>query len=136
MKKSDKILICLTSIIVIINSILLININKQQDYYIARIESMEKKDGITTASITPIESNRSFASEIKAKHQIEYADDIGITGLKERNKKGKEIYLGQLGKTIENLKSGDSILFKVNKYNKNDYKIRIDHLAVDLTLDE
>ncbi len=37
---------------------------------------------------------------------------------------------------IDNLKTGDSIIFKVRNYAKNDYKIEIDELAVDLTQDK
>lgn len=37
---------------------------------------------------------------------------------------------------IDNLKTGDSIIFKVRNYDKNDYKIEIDELAVDLTQDK
>jgi hypothetical protein len=95
---------------------------------------MNKIDGITIVEISPIHSNRNFASEIKTNHKIEYADDIGISGLSDRNKKRKELYLGQLGEMIENLKVGDSIIFKVNNYDKNDYILEIDKLAVDLTL--
>ncbi|MBN7771993.1 hypothetical protein [Clostridium aminobutyricum] len=135
MKKRQNIFLCFIFIITIINLILIININKQHDYYIGKIESMEKKDSITTVEVSPVQSNRSFASEIKAAHKIEFADDIGISGLSERNEKRKELYLGQLGETIDNLKVGDSIMFKVKHYDKNDYRLDIDELAVDLTLE-
>lgn len=134
MKKRQKILLCSLFIITIINLILIININKQHGYYIGKIESMVKKDGITTVEVSPIQSNRYFASEIKTNHKIEYADDIGISGLSDRNEKRKELYLGQLGEAIENLKVGDSIMFKVKNYDKNNYKLEINELAVDLTL--
>jgi len=136
MKKSQKVLLCFIVIITIINIILLIiNFKKQQVYYIGKIESMVKNDGITTVELSPIKSNRNFISEIKANHRIEYADNIGISGLADRNKKRKELYLGQLGETIDNLKVGDSIIFKVKNYDKNDYKLEIDELAVDLSLE-
>ena len=135
MKKWQKVSLCLIFIIAIINFIIVINMNKQHGYYIGKIESMEKKDGITTVEISPIQSNRYFASEIKANHKIEFAEDITISGLSDRNKKRKELYMGQLGEAIENLKVGDSILFKVKNYDKNDYKLEIDELAVDLTLE-
>ena len=135
LKKSHKVFLCSIFIIATINCILIININKQQSYYIGKIESMEKNDGIITVDVSPIQSKRYFASEIKANHKIEYADDIGISGLRDRNKKRKELYLGQLGEAIENLKVGDSIIFKVINYDKNDYKLEIDELAVDLTLE-
>lgn len=135
LKKSHKVFLCSIFIIATINCILAIKINEQHYYYIGKIESMEKKDGISKVNVSPIQSNRSFASEIKANHKIEYADDIGISGLRDRNKKGKELYLGQLGEAIENLKVGDSIIFKVINYDKNDYKLEIDELAVDLTLE-
>jgi len=123
-------------VIVIINFILIFNIDKERGYYIGKIESMESKDNVTTVIVSPIPSNRRFASEIKANHKIEYADNIMISGLADPNKKRKELYLGQLGETIDNLKTGDSIIFKARNYDKNDYKIRIDELAVDLTQDE
>ncbi len=135
MKKSHKVIPILIFIVVITNCIVLLNINKQNNYYIGKIESMEKKDGITTVDVSPIKSNRHFTSEIKANHKIEYADNIMISGLKDRNKKRKELYLGQLGEEIENLKVGDSIIFKVKNYNKNDYKLDINELAVDLTME-
>jgi len=134
MKKWQKIFLCFLFIITIICFILVINMNKQHDYYVGKIESMEKKDGITTVVVSPIVSNRNFESEIKENHKIEYADDIVISGLSDRNKKRKELYMGQLGEAIENLKVGDSIIFKVQSYDKNDYKLEIDELAVDLTL--
>jgi hypothetical protein len=118
-----------------INMMVFINIDKQRGYYMGRIESMEEKDGLTTVEVSPIQSNRSFASEIKANHKIEYADDIGVAGLRDRNKERKELYLGQLGESIENLKVGDSIIFKARNYDKKDYKLEIDELAVDLTLE-
>lgn len=136
MKKSYKIFLCAIFILGIINCIFAINMKKQNSYYIGKIESIEKKDGITTVNVSPVKSNRRFASEIKANHQIEYADNIMIAGLRERNKERKELYLGQLGETIEKLKAGDSIIFKVKNYNKQDYKLEIDELAVDLTLEE
>jgi hypothetical protein len=68
-------------------------------------------------------------------HKIEYADNIGISGLRDRNKERKKLYLGQLGEAIESLKAGDSILFKVKNYDKKDYKLEIRELAVDLTLE-
>jgi hypothetical protein len=111
------------------------NINKQRGYYIGKIESIEHKDEITTVEVSPISSNRYFIHKIKKNHKIQYAENIGITGLKAPNKEGKELYLGQLGETIENLKVGDSIVFKVRYYDKNDYKLEIDELAVDLTLE-
>lgn len=138
MEKRQKIIIWFIFIITIINFITVINannVNKQHGYYIGKIESMVKKDGITTVDVSPIQSNRHFASEIKANHKIEYADGISISGLKDRNKKRKELYLGQLTEAIENLKVGDSIIFKVKSYDKNDYKLEIDQLAVDLTLE-
>lgn len=138
MKKRKKVFLCFIFIITIINFILVININninKQRGYYIGKIESMEKKDGITTVDVSHILSNRYFASEIKENHKIEFADDIGISGLSDRNEKRKQLYLGQLGETIENLEVGDSIIFKVKNYDKNDYKLEIDELAVDLTLE-
>lgn len=134
-KKSHKVFLCFIFIITIINCILVININKQHGYYIGKIESIENKDGITTVEVSPIHSNRYFASEIKANHKIEYADDIRISGLRDRNKERKELYLGQLGEAIENLKVGDSIIFKAKSYDKNDYKLEIDELAVDLTIE-
>ncbi len=132
--KKKQILFVFIFIISIINLIFVININKH-DYYIGKIESMEKKDGITTVVVSPTQSNRSFTSEIKAKHKIEYPDNITIVGLKDRNKKRKELYLGQLGETIENLKASDFIIFKAKNYDKNDYKLEIDELVVDLTID-
>jgi hypothetical protein len=104
-------------------------------YYIGKIESMNRKDGLTTVEVSPIQSNRNFAHEIKANHKIEYADDIGVSGLLDRNKKRKELYLGQLGEEIENLKVGDPVIFKVKNYDREDYKLEIDELAVDLTLE-
>ena len=133
--KKRQVLIIIILIISIINFILIINTKKPHDYYIGKIERMEKKDGITTLVVSPTESNRSFTSEIKEKHEIEYADHISIAGLKDRNKKRKDLYLGQLRETIENLIVGDSIIFKVKNYDKNNYKLEIDELAVDLTLD-
>ncbi len=138
MKKRQKIFLILIFILTIFNCMLFIvniNINKQNGYFIGKIESIDKKDGITTVEISPIKSTRNFASEIKANHKIEYADNISISGLRERNKDRKELYLGQLGEEIENLKIGDSIIFKVKNYSKNDYKLEIDELAVDLTLE-
>lgn len=121
--------------IVIINFIYAFNYYKKNSYYIGKIESMEKIDGVTTVEVSPIPSNVSFASELKANHKIEYPDNITISGLKDRNKKRKEVYLGQLGEAIDNLKVGDSIIFKVRNYDKNNYKLEIDKLAVDLTLE-
>jgi hypothetical protein len=118
-----------------LNAVLVININRQRGYYIGRIESMSKKDGLTTVEVSPIQSTRYFASEIKVHHKIEYADDIGISGLSDPNKKHKKLYLGQLGEVVENLKVGDTILFKVRNYDKNNDKLEIDELAVDLTLE-
>lgn len=135
MKKKQKIFLCLIFIITITNSILFINMNKKNEYYIGKIESMNKKDSITTVEVSPIQSNLSFASKIKANHKIEYADNIRISGLTDRNKKRKELYLGQLGEAIKNLKVGDSIIFKVKNYDKEDYKLETDELAVDLTLE-
>lgn len=137
MKKKQKVFFCFIFIITIIIYIIVIviNINNQHGFYIGKIESIEKKEGITTVIVSPIQSNRNFAAEIKANHKIEYADDIGIAGLRDRNKKRKEPYLGQLGEAIENLKVGDSIIFKVKKYDKDDYKLETDELAVDLTLE-
>ena len=133
MKKKQKIFLCLIFIITITNSILFINMNKKNEYYIGKIESMNKKDSITTVEVFPIQSNLSFASKIKANHKIEYADNIRISGLTDKNKKRKELYLGQLGENIENLKVGDSIIFKVKNYDREDYKLEIDELAVDLS---
>jgi hypothetical protein len=138
MKKGRKITLCFIFVVAMINFILIININninKRHGYYIGKIESIEKSDEVTAVNISPIQSNRHFASEIKANHKIEFANDIGISGLKDRNKKSKELYLGQLGETVENLKAGDSIIFKVVNYDKNDYNLEIDELAVDLTLE-
>lgn len=136
MKRIYKILLCAVFIVTIVNSIFVISTKKQNNYYVGKIESIEKKDGITTVNISPIKSSRNFASEIKANHQIEYADNIGILGLKERDKEKKESYLGQLGESIANLKAGDSILFKATNYDKDNYKLKIDELAVDLTAEE
>jgi hypothetical protein len=36
---------------------------------------------------------------------------------------------------IKNLKVGDTIIFKVRDYDKNNYKLEIDELGVDLTLE-
>jgi len=135
LKKSHKFFLFSIFIIAVINIILAININKQHSYYIAKIESMDINDGITTLDVSPIQSNRYFASEIKSNHKFEYTDNISISGLSDRNKKRKELYLGQLGEVIENLKVGDSIIFKVKAYNKKNYKLEIDELAVDLTLE-
>jgi preprotein translocase subunit YajC len=135
MKKRQRIFLYFVIVIVIINFVLIFNIKKEHGYYIGKIESMESKDNITTVIISPIPSNRRFASEIKANHKIEFADNIMISGLADPNKKRKELYLGQLGEMIDNLKTGDSIIFKVKNYDKNDYKIDIDELAVDLTQD-
>lgn len=134
-KKSPIIFFCFMLFMAMINIILVINSNKQNGYYIGKIESMEKKAGITTVEVSPIHSNRYFASEIEANHKIEYADDIMISGLRDRNKERKELYLGQLGEAIEKLNVGDSIIFKVKRYDKNDYKLDIDNLAVDLTIE-
>lgn len=111
------------------------NLNKQRGYYIGKIESIEHKDEITTVEVSPITSNRYFANEIKSNHKIEYADNIVISGLRDRNKDRKKLYLGQLGEAIENLKVGDTIIFKARNYDKNNYKLEIDELAVDLTLE-
>lgn len=84
--------------------------------------------------VYPTQRTRYFTNEIKSNHKIEYHDDITISGLRDINKKRKELYLGQLEESIENLKVGDSIIFKVSNYDKNNYKLEIDELAVDLTL--
>ena len=133
--KKKQVFIIIIFTISIFNLILAINNKKPHDYYIGKIESIEKKDGITTLVVSPTLSNRSFTSEIKEKHEIEYADSIRIVGLKDRNKKRKDLYLGQLGETVDNLIIGDSIIFKVKNYDKNNYVLEIDELAVDLTLD-
>ena len=130
-----KVLLYFILVLMIINFIIVININKQNSFYIGKIESMENKDGITTVVVSPTQSSRHFTSEIKANHKIEYADNIRISGLKDKNKNRKELYLGQLGEAIEKLNVGDSIIFKVKGYDKNDYKLEIDELAVDLTLE-
>ncbi len=136
MKKRQGFFLYFAIVIVIINFVLIFNINKDRGYYIGKIESMERNDNVTTVIVSPIPSNRRFASEIKASHKIEYADNIMISGLADSNKKRKDLYLGQLGEMIDNLKVGDSIIFKVKNYDKNDYKIGIDELAVDLTQDQ
>ena len=135
MKKRQRFFLYFVIVIAIINLVLIFNINKERGYYIGKIESMENKDNVTTVIVSPIPSNRRFASEIKANHKIEYADNIMISGLADPNKKRKELYLGLLGEMIDNLKTGDSIIFKARNYDKNDYKIEIDELAVDLTQD-
>ncbi len=135
MKKRQRFFLYFVIVIAIINFVLIFNINKERGYYIGKIESMASKDDVTTVIVSPIPSNRRFASEIKANHKIEYADNIMISGLADPNKKRKELYLGQLGEMIDNLKTGDSIIFKARNYDKNDYKIEIDELAVDLTQD-
>lgn len=138
MKKGQKIFLCFIFTVAMINLLLLIvinNSNKQKDYYIGKTESMEKKDGISSVEVSPVSSNRSFLSEIKVNHKIEFASEIGIVGLREKNRKMKELYLGQLKNEIDRLKVGDSIIFKVKNYNENDMKLEIDKLAVDITLD-
>ena len=135
MKKRQRFFLYFVIVIAIINFVLIFNINKERGYYIGKIESMASKDDVTTVIVSPIPSNRRFASEIKANHKIEYADNIMISGLADPNKKRKELYLGQLGEMIDNLNTGDSIIFKARNYDKNDYKIEIDELAVDLTQD-
>jgi hypothetical protein len=134
MKKRHAFILILTMInlILVIN---IYNINKQRGYYIGRIESMDPKDGITTVEVSPVSSNRYFISEIKANHQIEYADDIGISGLSDPRKKSKRHKLGGLGEAIDNLKVGDTIIFKAKNFDKNKYNLEIDELAVDLTLE-
>lgn len=126
------IIICIVSVV---NLVITINIKKRTGYYIGKIESMEKKDGSTIVEILPIESQRRFVNEIKANHKIEYDDDIMISGLRDKGKDRKELYLGQLEEVIDSLAVGDSIIFKASYYHKDDYKIAIDELAVDLTLD-
>lgn len=133
MKKKYAIFIGIILLIAIIHFIFNTSINKHNSYYIARIESIDKKDGITTVNVSPMKNNRKFVSEIKANHKLEYTDDIMISGIRERCKKRKRVHLRQLGESIHNLKVGDSIIFKVKHYNKNDYNLEIEELAVDLT---
>lgn len=124
-------------IIIILVSLLSIIINiyniTRKDYYIGKIESIVKEDDITKVEVSPVASNRFFIGEIKENHHIEYADNIGISGISDPRKNSRRLKLGELGEIIDNLKVGDKIIFKVKKYNKNDYNIEIDELAVDLT---
>jgi len=129
------IFLAIINLIIIINIFNIYNINKQRDYYIGRIESMDQKDDITAVKISPISSNRYFISEIKGNHQIEYKDNVRISGLSHPRKESKGHKLGGLGEAIDNLKVGDTIIFKANNYDKNRYNLEIDELAVDLTLE-
>lgn len=71
MKKRYKVFLCFIFAIAIINCIIIVNSNKKHDYYIGKIESIEKKDGVTVVDVSPVNSNRSFTAEIKANHRIE-----------------------------------------------------------------
>lgn len=130
------IILTIINVIIIINIFNIYNIKKQRSYYIGRIESMDYKDGFTSVKISPVSSNRYFISEVKANHHIEYADNIGISGLSDQSKNSRRLKLGELGETIDKLKVGDTIIFKVeNGYDKNKYNFEVDELSVDLTLE-
>lgn len=138
MKKKYYILV----IIVIINLVLAINLynmsKQSRDYFTGRIERMYAKDGITTVEVSPVSSKRYFISEIKANHQIKYKlDSISISGLSDPIKNHKKLKMGELGQLVTKYKVGDSIIFKVaNKsYDKNEYNLKIDELAIDQTLE-
>ncbi len=131
----NKKIILFFLIVIMISSMIVININKRNGYYIGKIESIQKNNEVNTLIISPIKDNPNFTSEIKTEHKIEYKDDITIVGLKEKFKKRKELYMGQLDEIIDNLKVGDSIIFKVKSYDKGNYRLDITELAVDLTLD-
>ncbi|TDT62795.1 hypothetical protein [Fonticella tunisiensis] len=141
MKKRKAFLKYFILILAISNLIIAIsrfNIHKQRGYYIGKIESINQKDGIATMEVSPISSRRYFISEIKANHQIKYKlDSISVSGIADPNKKHKIPKLGELGEMVKKFKVGDTIIFKVanNHYDKNEYILEIEELAVDLTLE-
>ena len=93
MKKRHTFLKYFILIITIINVVLAINMynmSKHRGYYTGKIESISQKDGITTVEVSSVSSNRYFISEIKANHQIKYADNIGISGLSAQEAKTPE----------------------------------------------
>ncbi len=115
------------------------SISKQsKGYYTGKIESINQNGGITTVRVSPVSSNRYFISEIKANHQIEYElDNISVSGIGDPSKKHKILKMGELGELVTKFKVGDTIIFHVpdKYYDKNEYNLEIDGLAVDLTLE-
>lgn len=114
------------------------NLNEQdKGYYIGKIESIKQNDKITTVEISPVPSSRYFISEIDAIHKIEYElDKMSVAGIADPHKKHKTLRLGELGELAAQFKVGDTIIFHLadKQYDKNNYNLRIDKLAVDLTL--
>lgn len=140
----NQIILLITSITLLVVSINTYNLSKQvkfkgYGYYIGKIESMNQKDDITTIEVSPASSNREFISEIKTTHQIEYlTDKVTATGIKDPKAKNyKRLKMGELREMVKNVKTGDTIIFKIkdNDYNKNEYNLQIDGLAFDMTLE-
>lgn len=115
------------------------NISKQDTgYYIGKIESIKQNDKITTVEVSPVPSNRYFISEIDANHQLEYElDKISVAGISDPHKEHKTFKFGELKELAAKFKTGDAIIFHLAdiQYDKNNYNLKIDRLAIDLTLE-
>lgn len=121
------------------------NLSKQSNnnytskgYYIGKIESINQNNGITIVEVSPVSSNRYFISEINANHKFEYElGKISVAGISDPHKKHKTLRLGELGELAEKFKTGDTIIFHLEdkNYDRNSYNLKIDNLAVDLTLE-
>lgn len=140
-KKNKKlILINLLSGFMIISTIF-ININNfKNGYFIGKIDSITKADDTNIVEVSPIKSTSSFARKIRANHKIEFEDSIRISGLTSRGKERIEFspraWAEMADNLIDDLEVGDSIIFKVNNYDKDNYKLDISELAMDLAVDD
>ncbi len=112
--------------------------NQSKGYYICKVEKISESGEITRVDISPVSSKRYFISEIKVKHQIKYkSDEISISGIGHPRKEKRTLKLGELDEIVREFKVGDTIIFylKDKRYDKNEYVLEIDGLAVDLTLE-
>jgi len=129
-------IIAIISLILAINN--LNNIKKNRLYYTGKIESINQEYGITTVEVSPVSSKRYFIAIIKANHQIQYKlDSISVSGLSDPIKNFKRLKMGELAELVTKFKVGDTIIFKVvnRDYDKNEYNLKINELAVDTTLE-
>ena len=90
MKNNKRLFVIFVLFLVVINLFITIKINRKNGFYIGKIESIERNEDLTTLVLSPIDSNRNFAHEIKANHKIEYTNSITISGLKEKFKEKQE----------------------------------------------
>ncbi|PKM52571.1 MAG: hypothetical protein CVV02_00090 [Firmicutes bacterium HGW-Firmicutes-7] len=109
---------------------------KTEAYYIGEVISVTERNQMTTIEVSPTSSKHKDIFEIKKNYQLVYnVDKITISARNEpSNNEHKQLEMGELRDIVENIKIGETLVFKIKDISQDDeIELEISEIVVYLS---